>query len=214
MYVASTSRSGERHGNFAQANASAERENRQRAEAWKGRLRQFLIAIVEVQSMSGNDADPFSDVDTASFGNGVFDGAGRSVTIVHGNQTNVHHSPGTAIAIGDRASATSNSMSQTDHEQRLSQIRHAILGMEQKLDDLGEGVYEALNQALRMIAKMRVEGEDQETLIRQMKTTIDEVWATNVAAHELKPALLHHLPEFVEAIGVHALVQAAFTAFH
>lgn len=114
--------------------------------------------------------------------------------------TNISGSTIGAIAVGKNA--TADGTVNIDHS-RLTQVAHvaqvkaaqkALVEDEESLDDL---VREALTQFLTMARKIQVEQMSLAEAQAQMKATLDEVWAAQVAKG-MKPQLL---PKGLEVVG-------------
>jgi hypothetical protein len=95
---------------------------------------------------------------------------------------------------------------QQEHASILLEIQSDLVQLQAQLDELGDGVFDALWQSLRQVAKLRIDEQPSEQLVRQTKSTIEDLWARQVAK-DLRPRSLDKVPGVLEALSKHPLVK-------
>lgn len=119
--------------------------------------------------------------------------------------TTISNSNVGASAVGPGASAQGNVtlnaelVSQVEYDEHIRSVQKALVDDQDRLEELSAGLYEALGQFLRMARQIQV---DQETIARvqaQMKETLDEVWAEQVAG-KLKGKAIPATLEFAKTL--------------
>lgn len=117
--------------------------------------------------------------------------------------TNITGSTVGAVAVGDHATATgtvhvgaAGSVTQAQHEEHVKRAKKALVDDEGKLDEL---VHEALTQFLTLARKVQVEQHSLAETRARMKSTLDEVWAAQVAKG-MKPQALPRTLEVVKVL--------------
>lgn len=120
--------------------------------------------------------------------------------------TSISNSNVGAAAVGAGATATGSvtvshtkTVSQADYEKHIDNARKALVDDESQLEELSEGLSEALGQFLRIARQIQVDQKSIAEAQAKMKETLDEVWAEQIAG-KLKGQAIPTTLEFAKTL--------------
>jgi hypothetical protein len=192
IYVASTSRSGQRRDNFASADASPLQENTKLASGAVAGLLSFVDGVLEL---------PLAPTTAPA-------ASASAVQTVHGPQYNFTNSPFGAGAFGAGSTATgqmtispSTLITKEMLKEAIGELQTGLVKVQDRLEEMDARVYDFLSQLLVNVRRLQFEQAEIATIQARVKDTMDEAWAKD-AAKAMKPQLLPRVIEGVKLLKV------------
>lgn len=94
---------------------------------------------------------------------------------------------------------------QAEHRQAMTQAEMQLVKDQDAIKELGDGIYEALGQFLRIARDIEVSHKSVAELQLKMKETLDEVWAKD-AARALRSTAIPETFDFLKTLAANPVM--------